>query len=162
MANIHKKIYISNDGTKTGIRKENPTAPVHIGDNTQVDGTATISGNVNITSGGLSSNDTITANNGVILGNFTGIPASPMLRKNGVNIEWWNGTSWIMLGFGNLDMRSAMQPVFTFPSVFTWPFSPETPSVNTPSMALQDLTAPLSAWGMASSPVQESIKEANA
>ncbi len=81
-----KNIVITDDGTKVGIFKPIPTANFHVGVDSQIDGSLAVVGQSTL--------------NGIYLGLFAGSPTSHMLRRNGNNIEWWNGSTWTALNTG--------------------------------------------------------------
>lgn len=80
MANLGKNISTNADGTKTGIHKDDPTADVHVGAESEFDEVATF-------------------DKGVVVGDgFSGIPNPGQLYRNPTtgNLEYWNPitSSW--------------------------------------------------------------------
>jgi hypothetical protein len=181
MSHENKNIYTSNDGTKTGIHKTNPTAPVHIGQDIQVDADAVVSGdttigqdltvnqNATITGnqsigGTVTSTGKVTANKGVQFGDFTDTPDIGHVRWHSGDLEVWDGSVWKSLTQGGFDLQEQMQMLDVTSSFAS--FTPKPVNVYNPpdlitQMVLSSLYYTLSPYTSMTNPLQGYSAEAS-
>ncbi len=179
MSHENKNIYTSTDGTKTGVHKQNPTAPFHVGTDTQVDGdtvvtgdatvgnnldvnnNATIGGNATITGDTTTTGKTI-AEQGVEHGDFTGTPNPGHVRWHSGDLEVWNGTEWKSLTLSGIQLHIQMSSLNVPISSAAFNMEATTPPAATSLMSLLDVSLGTALFSFESTNLQEFTSEANA
>lgn len=94
MSYENKNVTTNTDGTNTGIHKDNPTVPLHVGAATQLDSTLAVSG--------IQTNTSLsTFSKGIVVGeNTDGGEVVGQLRRLGAVLQFYNGSTWDAVGAG--------------------------------------------------------------